>query len=97
MLKEIQGNNMIVLCNNCHIENSYDLNGKRSKYLFEHGQYENLSFECPGCHSIESFNMNIPINDTDESFITGDLTVNEEIQRHYVRILMRMTRDDLTS
>lgn len=95
MLKEITGNNMIVICNNCQIENHFDLTDRKSTFLEEFGEYENLSFECPGCHSIESFNMNIPIDDIDEPFETGDLPIDEEIQRHYVRVLMRMTRDDL--
>jgi hypothetical protein len=39
--------------------------------------------------------MNIPIDDTDEPFETGDLPIEEEVQRAYVRILMRMVREDL--
>jgi hypothetical protein len=95
MLKEIQGNNMTVTCNHCQKENVFDLSQKTSTYEFEFGQYENPSFECPDCHAIEIFNVNIPLDDTDEPFETGYLPVGEEIQRHYVRLLMRMVRPDL--
>jgi hypothetical protein len=95
MLKEITGNNMIVICNNCKTENQFDLTNRTSTFLEEFGQYENISFDCPVCQSSESFNMNIPLDDTDEPFATGDLPIEEEIQRHYVRILMRAVREDL--
>lgn len=95
MLKEIKGNNMTVVCNNCKTENIFNVAARKSQHLIEFDQFENLDFECPSCHSVEIFNMNIPINDTDEHFKTGDLSEGEEIQRHYVRILMRITRDDL--
>jgi hypothetical protein len=95
MLKEITGNNMIVICNNCKTETIHDLTNRESKFLEEFGEYENLSIDCPGCESVESFNMNIPLDDIDEPFSTGDLPVEEEIQRAYVRILMRIVREDL--
>ena len=95
MLKSIEGNNMSVICNNCEVENQFDLEGVKSNFLNEFNEYENLSFLCPNCNAIESFNMNIPIDDIDEPFKTGDLPIQEEIQRHYVRILMRIVRDDL--
>lgn len=95
MLKEIAGNNMTVICNNCNALNVYDLTGRESVFLQEFGEYENLNFDCPFCDTIESFNMNIPIDDTDEPFETGDLPIEEEVQRAYVRILMRMVREDL--
>jgi hypothetical protein len=38
--------------------------------------------------------MNIPVNDTDEDVNTGDLPVEEEVQRHYIRILQREKRED---
>lgn len=95
MLKEITGNNMTVICNNCNALNVYDLTSRESVFLQEFGEYENLNFDCPFCDTIESFNMNIPINDTDEPFATGDLPIEEEVQRAYVRILMRMVREDL--
>jgi hypothetical protein len=60
----------------------------------EFGQYENLSFSCPGCQSSEIFNLNIPVNDIDEPFETGDLPESEEIQRYNVRLLIRTARAD---
>lgn len=95
MLKDITGNNMTVICNNCKAENTHDLTNRESKFVQEFGEYENLSIECPECESVEAFNMNIPLDDTDEPFATGDLPVDEEIQRAYVRILMRIVREDL--
>jgi hypothetical protein len=94
MLKAIQGNNMTVICNNCKTETNHDLTGKSSNFSPEYGEYENLSFLCSECDSVESFNMNIPIDDTDEPFLTGVLPIEEEIQRYYVRILMRIARED---
>jgi len=96
MLKEIIGDNMVVVCNNCQAENSYNVSEKTVSFSPEFNEFENLNFECPGCHTIEIFNMNIPANDTDENFMSGDLPIGEEIQRYYVRLLMRIARPDLT-
>jgi hypothetical protein len=95
MLKEIMGNNMTVICNNCNAESIHDLTDRKSVFLDEFGEYENLSIGCPECESIEAFNMNIPLDDTDEPFSTGDLPIEEEVQRAYVRVLMRIVREDL--
>lgn len=97
MLKDIIGNNMTVVCNNCKTENIFDVSEKTVSFSPEFNQFENLGFECPGCHAIETFNMNIPVNDTDENFESGDLPEDEEIQRYYVRLLMRIARPDLIS
>ena len=96
MLKDIIGDNMTVVCNNCQTENIFNVSEKTVIFSPEFNEYENLSFECPGCHTIETFNMNIPVNDTDEIFESGDLPIGEEIQRYYVRLLMRIARPDLT-
>lgn len=95
MLIEIRGNTLINECNNCHALNEHDITGMRSEFLEDFGEYENLSFTCPSCSNTTIFNMNIPLNDTDEPFFSGELPEEEEIQRYYVRILMRMTRADL--
>lgn len=95
MLKEIRGNILINECHHCKALNEYDITGLRSEYLEEFGEYENLGFSCPNCDSSIVFNMNIPTDDIDEPFASGDLPEAEEIQRYYVRLLMRMTRADL--
>lgn len=95
MIKEIKGNDMIIGCNNCKQENNFNLSQKKSIFLEEFGEYENLSFKCPECQAVEFYNMNIPLDDTDEPFATGDLPIEEEVQRAYVRILMRIVREDL--
>lgn len=95
MIKEIKGNDIIIGCNNCSLENHFDVSQRKSSFREDFDEYENISFECPGCQTVEIYNMNIPIDDIDEPFETGDLPVDEEIQRAYVRILMRIIREDL--
>ena len=95
MLKAILDNKAIILCPNCNNETEHDLAGKTSVFLEEFGEWENVSFPCSHCPTVKVINMNIPTNDTDEEFKTGDLPAEEEIQRHYVRILQRLVRADL--
>lgn len=72
---------------------SHDALDIEVKFLEEFNEYQNVGLRCP-CGTKEVFNVNIPVNDTDESFQTGDLPIKEEIQRHYVRILQRLVRAD---
>jgi hypothetical protein len=96
MIKGMINNQLINICGHCGFENTIDVSGKIQKYLPEFNQYENLVVECPNseCKSIEVFNMNIPVNDTDEPFVTGELPLIEEIQRYYLRLLIREIRED---
>lgn len=94
MLNGINGTILTVKCDNCENENNFDVSEIKSSFSTEYNEYENVLFSCPICSSIEIFNMNIPIDDTDEPFETGDLPVDEEIQRAYVRLLMRIVRED---
>ena len=92
MLKHVIGTTMTTVCHSCGQEKQTDLsNITVSKNEF--GEWNNLVIECE-CGSGEVFNLNIPENDTDEPFKTGDLPVEEEIQRYYVRILQRIVRGD---
>lgn len=84
----------LVRCGCGHVQN-VDLSGLVSVYLEEFGEYENINVACPVCNAIEVFNMNIPLNDTDEPFSTGDIPLEEECQRHYVRVMQRLLREDL--
>ena len=95
MLKAIEGMKAIILCPNCNNETEHDLAGKTSIFLEEFGEWDNISFSCSHCPTEKIINMNIPINDTDENFSTGDLPIEEETQRYYVRILQRIVRQDL--
>jgi hypothetical protein len=63
------------------------------KKLEEFNEYENINIPCD-CGAVKVINMNIPVNDTDEDVNTGDLPVEEEVQRHYIRILQREKRED---
>jgi hypothetical protein len=96
MIKEVIRNQLINICGSCGFENTVNVTGKVQKFLLEFNQFENLVVECPNseCKSIEVFNMNIPVNDTDEPFKTGELPLHEEIQRHYLRVLIREIRED---
>ncbi|WP_079479729.1 hypothetical protein [Halobacillus salinus] len=93
MLKSIVDKDCHMKCNQCSLEYVENVNGVVKVYT-EEGEYENLNVSCPNCGQLEVFNLNIPVNDTDEPFETGELPVDEEIQRHYVRLLIRMVRDD---
>jgi phage minor structural protein len=85
-----------IQCKTCGFENNIDVTGVNKQYIAEFEEYENLAVVCPNpeCKSIEVFNMNIPVNDTDETFETGELPVGEEIQRYYLRLLIREIRED---
>jgi hypothetical protein len=93
MLKGVNGTNIIHTCNSCGKENIFSTLGKKIEFSEELNEYINYPVSCE-CGAIEVFNMNIPVDDTDESFATGDLPLNEEIQRYYVRILIRLIRED---
>lgn len=88
-----------VECNNCStIYESPYAPGLVKKFLNEYSQFENLISEpCPNCETVEVFNMNIPVDDTDEPFATGDLPVVEEVQRYYMRLLIREVREDFVN
>ena len=94
MLQGIQDQTASILCNQCQTISSEDLTDRISPFLEEFLEYENFLFVCPSCGGAEIFNMNIPVNDTDEPFMTGELSEEEEIQRYYVRILIRLIRED---
>jgi hypothetical protein len=63
------------------------------KKLDEFNEYENINIPCD-CGSVKVLNMNIPVNDTDEPFEMGELPLKEEIQRYYLRLLIREIRED---
>lgn len=95
MLESIIDRIMFLSCNVCKQRHQALIPNRTIRFLEEFGEYENLYVECPNCQTIEVFNMNIPVNDTDEPLATGDLPIEEEVQRYYVRLLMRYVREDL--
>lgn len=98
MLEGITGNVLWLACEKCGEKRSELLKQKIHKILEEFGEFENYMCDpCPKCGAVEGYNMNIPVNDTDEEFITGELPEKEEIQRYYVRLLMRLCREDFKS
>lgn len=97
MLKAINGMTATILCPNCKNEADHNLAGKSSVFLEEFGEYENIPFACPHCPTVKVINMNIPVNDTDEDFASGDLPVQEETQRFFVRIMQRLIRADFVN
>ena len=84
---------MLTVCYKCGSEITIDLTGKIIE-KDEWGNWKQFNVEC-ACGTVEGFNLNIPLDDLDEPFETGDLPLNEEIQRFYVRILQRLIRADL--
>ncbi|MDL4842843.1 hypothetical protein [Aquibacillus rhizosphaerae] len=99
MIVGIKNRNVDVECDSCkHLySDKAEAPGQVKKYLEEFGEYENYIVKCPVCDYQETYNMNIPINDTDEPIATGDISEREEVQRYYVRYLMRLVREDLIS
>ena len=97
MLKYIRDKVLYIECNNCGHEYDESTEGKVCKFDDEFGEYENYQTMCPNCGGFEVYNVNIPVNATDEPFATGDLPLKEEIQRYYVRILIRLVREDFVN
>jgi len=95
LLLSIVNQIMSLKCDKCSKEYQTPIPNTTVKYIEEFDEYENLPIQCPYCGTLEIFNMNLPINDTDEPFATGELPLEEEIQRYYVRLLMRYVREDL--
>lgn len=94
MLSAIKDDVATIKCGKCNNEFDVDLSNITCEFSDEFNEYENLYVTCEKCGTVEVFNMNIPVDDVDEDFKTGDLPVSEEIQRHYVRILQRLVRGD---
>jgi hypothetical protein len=95
MLQSLTGNIMTTICDHCGDEKITDLtNTVTGKDSLD--QWECLYVPC-SCGSGQAFNMNIPVDDTDEPFATGDLPIDEEVQRYYLRLLIRMVREDFRS
>lgn len=93
MIKTVQGTKVGLTCQHCERDFEVDLSGAVLEFLPEFNEYENLPIQCE-CGALEVFNMNIPENDTDEPFKTGQIPINEEIQRHHIRLIQRMIRID---
>jgi hypothetical protein len=93
MVEGLNGTVLTVRCANCNKEVRRDMVDVVSNFLPEFNQYENVVVECT-CGSLTVVNVNIPENDTDEPFETGELPLEEEIARHYVRSLQREIRAD---
>jgi hypothetical protein len=94
MLTGVKGNKATFKCNNCESEFDKNLAGVISGKVEQFDEYENLAVHCENCNSFEIFNLNIPTDDTEEPFETGELPLEEEIQRHYVRLIQRIIRKD---
>ncbi|MBN8236825.1 hypothetical protein JF544_16320 [Halobacillus kuroshimensis] len=94
MLRVIKDNQAKVKCVNCGTVTNHDVAGLEVPFLEEFSEYENVVLGCT-CGTMEVFNVNIPIDAEDENFETGELPLEEEIQRYYVRILQRLVRPDL--
>jgi hypothetical protein len=71
-----------------------DVIGKVSKFIEEFGEYENIVVQCPACKTYELLNMNIPLDDMEDGVKTGDISVEEEVNRYYIRVLQRLIRED---
>jgi hypothetical protein len=95
MIKSIKANTLITECRYCKTETITDLTnvviGKD-----EFGKWGNLTIKC-SCGAGKVCVLDIPVDATDEPFETGDLPLEEEIQRYYVRLLIRMIRGDFVN
>lgn len=97
MLKFIRNKIITVRCNQCETEYEESVEGKVCRFVEEYGEYQNYNTVCPNCGCIEIYNLNIPVDAEEEPFWTGDLPLEEEIQRYYVRILIRLVREDFVN
>jgi hypothetical protein len=93
LIKSLIDKKLTVRCENCGKETEYNVMGKMMKFIKEFGEYENFQVQCE-CGTITIINMNIPVDDVDEDIATGEIPVEEEISRHYIRILQREIRED---
>ena len=94
MLASVSGSQLDIKCNYCNHSFHQDVQDTTLPYLDEFQEFENLTVQCPNCQVMETFNVNIPENDTDEPYESGELPLKEEIQRYYVRLLIRLVRAD---
>ena len=94
MIIGIVENDVQIKCK-CDFTQIINIEGKTSLFNEEFGEYENIVVQCPSCNTFELLNMNIPLNDIDDGVETGELSVEEEVNRHYIRILQRIVREDL--
>jgi len=92
MIKSISGMTMISECHVCKRENSTDLNGKTVRKN-EFDQWDTFNVVCP-CGSAFAYNLGISDEDIDKDLATGDVSANFEVCRHYVRLLIRIVRED---
>lgn len=98
MIDKITGSIVSLVCNVCGHKYEKPIPQTVLKFNKEFQQYDNLSFECDKCGTIEFFNMNI-----EESLlpfeIIEELNIpNEEVnQRKYVIDLMKLLREDFVN
>ena len=83
-----------VRCMKCEQIIETDISGMVSRYVPDFNEFENIVILCEDCGTADVLVMNIPVNDTDEDIMTGEIPVEEEIARHYLRILQREIRED---
>lgn len=97
MLTSVVDKRAFVKCESCGKMTYHDLSNVTCKYSEEFGEYENLYLECPNCPTIEGFNMNLPVDELQDDLPLYEMPLNEEIQRYYVRLAMRIVREDFKS
>lgn len=93
MLTGVVGTRLEITCSGCDFVYHKDVNGLTLDKN-EFNEYQNLVTQCGKCGEYELFNMNIPLDDTGDGVKTGEISLNEEVQRHYVRVVQRLTRAD---
>ena len=94
MLKSIQDKNLTIWCQ-CGTERVESAEGVSLKFLPEFGEYQNyMSSPCPNCGIVEGYNMNLPLDELEDEIPTYEMPEEEEIQRYYVRLLIRLCRED---
>ena len=78
----------------CEADQDINTDGVTSHFNKDFGEFENLVVQCTQCETYECFNMNMPFDDVDDGVQTRELPIGEEVNRHYVRVLQRMIRED---
>ncbi|SDO78776.1 hypothetical protein [Halobacillus aidingensis] len=97
-LTSIEGNIMTSLCSKCGNETTTDIsNDVVGKDEFGFWKGYRVKCQTEGCPRIMFYNLNLPLDAEDEPFESGDLPLEEEVQRYYVRLLIRTVREDFVS
>lgn len=86
MLLEVTTTTIIHQCNNCETISEIDITNTVSRFIEEHGEYENFHVQCE-CNTVEVYNMNLPLAEPSQYGVW-------DVQRDKVKQLMTQIREE---